>query len=74
MVRFIGAAELAGGIGLIVPWATGIFPVLTPLAVAALALVMALALAHHLRHGEAAMTVPNVVLGAAALFVAWGRS
>lgn len=72
-VRFIGAAELAGGIGLILPWATGVAPVLTPLAAAALVLVMLLAAVHHLRYAEARMIPLNLVFGGLAAFVAWGR-
>ena len=73
VTRFIGASELVGGLGLIAPWATGILPILTPIAAAALVLVMVLAAVHHLRHGEAPLIGVNVVLGAAAAFVAWGR-
>lgn len=72
-VRFIGACELAGGLGLILPWATHMVPLLTPIAAVALALVMLLAIVHHLRHGEAKMVPLNLVLGGLALFVAWGR-
>ncbi|HEX8953968.1 MAG TPA: DoxX family protein [Polyangia bacterium] len=73
VTRFIGVSELAGGLGLVLPWATGVMPVLTPIAAAALALVMVLAAIHHLRHNEAKMAPINVVLGGLALFVAWGR-
>ena len=37
---FIGVCELLGGIGLIVPWATGIKPSLTPLAASLLIIIM----------------------------------
>jgi uncharacterized membrane protein YphA (DoxX/SURF4 family) len=74
LVRFIGIAELLGGVGLIVPWATGIAPVLTPIAAAALVLVMILAAAHHIKRHEWPELVPGIVLGALAAFVAWGRS
>ena len=55
------------------PWATGVLPALTPIAAAALVLVMVLAAIHHLRHGEAPHIGINVVLGGLAAFVAWGR-
>lgn len=42
-VKFIGAAELAGALGLIVPAVTGITVVLTPLAATGLAVTMLLA-------------------------------
>jgi predicted tellurium resistance membrane protein TerC len=71
--RFIGVAEVAGAAGLIMPWATGVAPFLTPLAAAALVLVMILAARFHGRRGEWSGVGINVVLGALAAFVAWGR-
>lgn len=74
LVRFIGIAELFGAVGLILPAATRIRPRLTPLAAAALALVMLLALGFHATRGELVQMAPiNLGLGALALFVAWGR-
>lgn len=73
LVRFIGVAELLGGLGLVLPAATRIKPVLTPLAAAGLLTVMLLAAGYHLTHGEGAFILPNVILGALAAFVAWGR-
>jgi len=72
-VRFIGLSELAGAIGLVAPWATHIAPMLTPLAAAGLVAVMVLAAIFHARRAEWGGIVPNVVLGALAAFVAWGR-
>jgi uncharacterized membrane protein len=69
-VKFIGIAELLGGLGLIIPWLTGIAPVLTPLAASGLVLVQILAMIHHLRHNEAKSVPINVVLLLLALFVA----
>jgi len=71
MVRFIGISEILGGIGLILPALLRIKPVLTPIAAAALALVMVLAGIYHITAGEP--PVPNIVLFALAAFVAWGR-
>jgi len=73
LVRFIGLAELAGGLGLILPALTRIQPQLTPLAGAGLALVMFLAAGFHLSRGEFGFIVPNIVLLALAAFVAYGR-
>jgi putative oxidoreductase len=73
LLRFIGVAELLGGLGLILPAATRIQPWLTPLAAALLALVMVLALLFHVVRGELDLIVPNVVLGGLAAFVAYGR-
>ena len=69
-VKFIGVAEFLGGVGLILPWLTGIAPVLTPLAASGLAVVQLLAMAHHVRHHEASALPINVVLLLGALFVA----
>jgi uncharacterized membrane protein len=73
-VKAIGAVEVLGAIGLILPAVTGIAPILVPLAAAGLAIVMVLAAIMHLRRGDgAAAVVPNIVLFALAVFVAWGR-
>ncbi|WP_314452242.1 DoxX family protein [uncultured Microbacterium sp.] len=72
-VKVIGVAELLGGIGLILPWLTGIAPVLTPIAALGLVLVQILAAIHHLRHNEAKSLPINVVLLLIALFIAIGR-
>jgi uncharacterized membrane protein YphA (DoxX/SURF4 family) len=74
LVRFIGLAELAGALGLILPWLTRIKPQLISLAAIGLILVMVLASAFHLSRGEAGAVPVNVVLAALAAFVAWGRS
>lgn len=74
VLKTIGLLEVAGGVGLVLPEATGILPVLTPVAAAALALVMVFAAAFHLRRpGEASNVAFNVVLGLIAVFVALGR-
>ncbi|MFZ5479665.1 MAG: DoxX family protein [Myxococcota bacterium] len=73
MVRFIGASEFLGAVGLVAPLATGIKPRLTALAAAGLVVVMALAAAFHASRGEYAGIGINAVLGGLAAFVAWGR-
>ncbi len=52
LVRFIGISELLGAIGLILPAATRIKPVLTPLAALGILTIMILAMAFHLSRGE----------------------
>ncbi len=74
LVRFIGIAELLGAAGLILPAATRIAPVLTPVAAGALTLVMLLASLVHISRGEFTALVVPVVVGALCAFVAWGRS
>ena len=72
MVKFIGAAELLGALGLILPAATGIALILTPLAATGLGVVMIGAIITHIRRREPAALVPAVLLVLAAV-VAWGR-
>ncbi|WP_297081943.1 DoxX family protein [uncultured Demequina sp.] len=73
LFKFVGAAEVAAAIGLILPWALDIAPVLTPLAAAGLVVVMIGAFVDHARHGETKSLPVNILLGALALFVALGR-
>jgi uncharacterized membrane protein len=72
-VRFIGVVELLGALGLILPAATGIAPVLTPIAATGLAIVMVGAAATHIRRREPSGVAFNAVLFALAAVVAWGR-
>lgn len=51
-IRFIGATEVSGALGLVLPAVTGIAPVLVPLAATGMAISMALAAVLHLRRGE----------------------
>jgi putative oxidoreductase len=74
LVRFIGLAELAGAIGLVLPALTGIKPALTGWAAGGLGAVMALATLFHLSRGERGPLPVTLVLGALAMFVAWGQA
>jgi putative oxidoreductase len=74
LVRFIGLAELAGAIGVVLPAATRVRPGLTPLAALGLLTVMVLAAVFHQSRGEASVLPVHAVLGGLAAFVAWGRS
>ncbi len=67
-VKLIGAVEVVGAVGLILPWALGVAPVLTPLAALGLALVMAGAVVVHIRRKE--QFIPPLVLGVLSLVVA----
>ena len=72
-VRIIGALEVLGAIGIVLPSLTGIVPSLTPLAALGLVLLMIGAALTHLRRAEySVITVTAVVLIVAAL-VAYGR-
>jgi uncharacterized membrane protein YphA (DoxX/SURF4 family) len=72
-VRAIGALEILGGLGLVLPAVFGILVVLTPLASIGLAVIMVLATIHHLRRRETGQMVFTIVLLLLLLFVAWGR-
>jgi len=72
-VKLIGALEVLGAIGLILPKLTGILPVLTPLAAVGLVLTMIGAAIVHLHRKEASMIGINAVLFVLAAFVAYGR-
>ncbi|MCW3126126.1 MAG: rane protein [Bacteroidetes bacterium] len=72
-VKLIGVSQILGGIGVIVPWATGIAPFLTVLAALGLALVMVSAAIYHLSKGEYKAILTNTFFFALAIFVAAGR-
>ena len=73
LFRTVGVLEVAGALGVVLPWATGIAPVLTPVAAAGLALIMVGAAVDHARHRESASYPVNAVLFALAAVVALGR-
>lgn len=73
MTRFIGASELAGGLGAVLPAATRIAPWLTPVAAGALGSVMLLASGYHLGREEFGYLKMPIMLGALAALVAYGR-
>ncbi|MFX4295287.1 DoxX family protein [Streptomyces bohaiensis] len=64
-VKAIGAAEVAGALGLVLPLATDVLPILTPLAAAGLVALMIGAGASHVRRGESPAAA--VGLGAASV-------
>lgn len=72
-LRFIGVAELLGGIGLVLPWLTRIQPKLTPLAAAGLVIIMIGAVILTLMTGEVVMALMPLVVGILCAFVAYGR-
>src|ERR1700738_1273513 len=72
-IRLIGFVEVVGAVGLVLPAAVHIAPILVPLAAVGLALVMVGAIVVHARRKEPMNIAVNVVLIALAVFVAWGR-
>jgi putative oxidoreductase len=73
LVRFIGVAEVAGALGLILPGLTKIQPRLTAYAAAGLVVVMLLASLFHASRGEFGNIGVNAVLLLLAAFVAYRR-
>jgi len=72
-LRFIGVAELLGGLGLILPGLLRIRPGLTPLAAAGLVIIMAGATAVTLLGGDVLTALMPFAVGLLAAFVAYGR-
>jgi len=73
-MRIIGILEILGAVGLILLAATGVLPWLTPVAATALAVLMVLAIVLHARRpDEGRNIIGNVILGAIAALVAYGR-
>jgi hypothetical protein len=73
LTRFIGICEFLGALGLLVPAATRIKPILTPYAAIGLCAVMVLATGFHAVRGEYGSMPVTIVLGLIAVFIAWGR-
>jgi len=73
ILRVVGVAEILGAIAVIVPAATDVLPWLTVAAAAGLVTVMVLAIVFHLTRREWPNIAANIVLGALAFAVAYGR-
>lgn len=74
LVKFIGVAEVAAGLGLILPSILRIRPQLTILACYGIMLVMVLAAIFHATRGEYPAILNNVVILTIAGFIAWSRT
>ena len=72
-IKTIGAIEIAGALGLILPWLTGIGPILTPIAALGLVALQVGAMVFHGRRGEFKQWPVNLLFAGLAAFVAWGR-
>ena len=72
-VKAIGALEVLAAVGLVLPAATDIAPVLVPLAALGLVLIMVGTVIPRLRRHEAKPMVADLAYLALAGFVAWGR-
>jgi uncharacterized membrane protein len=69
-----GIAEIAGGLGLVLPAATRIAPRLTPLAASGLVIVMLSAAAWHATRDEFQSIVGNIVVAVLLVVIAWVRT
>ena len=72
-VKAIGALEVLGALGLILPAALGIAPVLVPLAALGLSLIMIGAAFTRIRRQEFKFLMADLVYLALLAFVMWGR-
>ncbi|UPK42524.1 DoxX family protein [Paenibacillus pabuli] len=73
LVVLIGIAELLGALGLVLPWAMDITPVLTPIAAIALAVVALLGMLFHIQRKEYREIGVNILFVVLSLIVAIGR-
>lgn len=71
--RVLGVLEALGALGLILPMATQTFVWLTPVAAVCLVLLMVFAIVFHATRREWPNIALNIVLGALAAIVAYGR-
>jgi uncharacterized membrane protein YphA (DoxX/SURF4 family) len=69
-INAIAVLEILGAIGLVLPWAFDVLPVLTPIAAVGLALIQAGAIRTHLRRGEKQVLPINALLLVLAVVVA----
>jgi uncharacterized membrane protein YphA (DoxX/SURF4 family) len=72
-LRFIGVAEILGGLGLVLPGLTGIRPGLTPLAAAGLTIIMIGATVISYATGGLVAALFPLVVGLLLAFVVYGR-
>jgi hypothetical protein len=73
-LKLIGGLEVAGALGLILPWLTGIAPILTLAAAVGLALPQVGAAVFHGRRAEYKQWPVNAVFLAVAVFIAAART
>ena len=73
LLKIAGVAEVVGAVGLVLPAATRVLPILTPIAAAGLVVTMAGAVVTNVIIGAYPLVVQPLVLGLLAGFVAWAR-
>lgn len=72
-IQFIGVAEVAGALGLILPLLLRIKPILTPLAAAGLVIIMVGAVVVTIMGGDVVSALLPLVVGLLAVFIIFGR-
>lgn len=73
LVKFTGVIDLLGALGILLPALFRFKPILVPIAALGIVLLMISASIFHICRGEASQIGFNVVFGAIAAFVAYGR-
>lgn len=73
LIRFIGISEILGAVGMILPWLSGILPILTPVAAISFGTLMILAGIVHFRRNEKTTVTFNLFILLVCVFVAYGR-
>lgn len=74
LVPITSIADIAGGLGLVLPAATNIYPRLTIWAAIGLLVLQSIAIIFHLSRGEASATPLNLVLVILVSVILWGRT
>lgn len=72
-VRMIGLLEFLGAVGVVLPMAINILPMLTPVAAMGLSLTMLGAIALHASRKEYKEMLPGIVILGLSIFVIYGR-
>jgi uncharacterized membrane protein YphA (DoxX/SURF4 family) len=73
LIIFIGVSEILGALGLILPFATGIVPSLTPISAIALGVIMVLATGYHAKKKENKAIGMTIIFLVLLIYVAIGR-
>jgi uncharacterized membrane protein YphA (DoxX/SURF4 family) len=73
LIRVVAACELLGAAGVVLPWLTGIAPILTPLAALGFAPIMVGAAISHYRLKEPLTVAANLLIMTVAILIAVGR-
>ena len=73
MVKLVAFSHITGALGITLPLALGILPILTPIAASCLVVVMILALKYNIGRRDTRSIVTDVVIGILFCFIAYYR-